>query len=332
LLALEVAVKLATLSNGTRDGKLIVVDARGQRYLDAAHVAPTLQAALDDWQRSEPHLRKLSRALEGAASAEARPLSLAELSAPLPRAFEWIDASAYLSHVIRVRKARGAEPPETLTTDPLVYQGGSGVLLSARAPLLLPDPVWGLDFEAELVAVLGDTPRATTVAEASPHILLFMLANDVTYRNLVPNELAKGFGFFNSKPATAFSPFAVTPDELGSAWSDGRVRGALSCWLNGKLMGDPDAGEMHFSFHDLIAHITKTRAFTAGTLLGSGTVSNADEARGVTCLAELRARETIAHGAPRTPFLKPGDRVRIDMSAPDGASLFGAIEQEVVSS
>jgi fumarylacetoacetate (FAA) hydrolase len=327
----EVAVKLATLSNGTRDGRLIVVDQRGQRYLDAAHIAPTLQAALDDWPGSEPRLRELARALSVGASPEARPLSIAELAAPLPRAFEWIDASAYLSHVIRVRKARGAEPPDTLTTDPLVYQGGSGVLLSARAPLLSPDPAWGLDFEAELVAVLADTPRATSAAEASPHIRLFMLANDVTYRNLVPSELAKGFGFFNSKPATAFSPFAVTPDELGAAWLHGRVRGALSCWLNGTLMGDPDASEMHFSFHDLIAHITKTRAFTAGSLLGSGTVSNADEARGVTCLAELRARETIAHGAPRTPFLKPGDRVRIEMSAPDGTSIFGAIEQEVVS-
>lgn len=320
-------MKLATLSNGTRDGRLVVVDARGERYLDAAHVAPTLQAALDDWSRCEPLLRDL----RFAGNPNARPLSIAELAPPLPRAYEWVDGSAYLSHVIRVRKARGADPPETLMTDPLVYQGGSGVLLSARAPLVLPDAAWGMDFEAELCAVLGDTPRATSSVNAGAHIRLFMLANDVTYRNLVPSELAKGFGFFCSKPATAFSPFAVTADELGTALSAGRVSGALSCFLNGALMGDPDAREMHFSFHDLIAHITKTRAFTAGTLLGSGTVSNEDEARGVTCLAELRARETIAHGAPRTAFLKLGDRVRIEMRDSAGNSIFGAIEQEVVS-
>jgi fumarylacetoacetate (FAA) hydrolase len=309
---------------------LIVVDTRGQRYLDAAQIAPTLQAALDDWQRTESALHELSDALNRDAQL-GYALAIDQLAPPLPRAYEWIDASAYLSHVIRVRKARGAEPPPTLTTDPLVYQGGSGVLLSARAPLVLPDQSWGLDFEGELCAVLGDTPRATQPVDAGRHIRLFMLANDVTYRNLVPPELAKGFGFFCAKPATAFSPFAVTSDELGSSLVSGRVRRALSCWLNGALMGDPNGEEMHFSFHDLIAHISKTRAFTAGTLLGSGTVSNEDEARGVTCLAELRALETIAHGAPRTPFLKAGDRVRIDMLADDGTSIFGAIEQEVVS-
>jgi fumarylacetoacetate (FAA) hydrolase len=324
-------VKLATRSDGTRDGRLIVVDARGQRYLDAAHIAPTLQAALDDWQRTEPALRELSRELSVAGESRGQPLVIKQLAPPLPRAYEWIDASAYLSHVLRVRKARGAEPPETLTTDPLVYQGGSGVLLSARDPLVLPDQAWGLDFEAELCAVLADTPRATSSADACEYIRLFMIANDVTYRNLVPSELAKGFGFFCAKPATAFSPFAVTPDELGASLVGGRLRRALCCWLNGVSMGDPDAGEMHFSFHDLIAHITKTRAFTAGTLLGSGTVSNEDDARGVTCLAELRARETIAHGAPRTPFMKLGDRVRIDMLADDGTSIFGSIEQEVIA-
>lgn len=307
------------------------MDTHGQRYLEAAHVAPTLQAALDDWPRVEPALAELSRGLR-ADPRRGAALAMEQLAAPLPRAYEWIDASAYLSHVIRVRKARGAEPPATLTTDPLVYQGGSGVLLAAREPLVLPDLAWGLDFEAELCAVLADTPRATANEQAGGHIRLFMLANDVTYRNLVPSELAKGFGFFCSKPATAFSPFAVTPDELGASYQDGRVFRPLSCWLNGTRMGDPDAGEMHFSFWDLIAHITKTRAFTAGTVLGSGTVANADEARGVTCLAELRARETIEHGSPRTPFLKPGDRVRIEMHADDGTSIFGAIEQEVVSS
>ncbi len=323
-------MKLATLSDGTRDGRLIAVDPHGQRYLDAAHVAPTLQAALDDWERVAPALAELSLRLSADPTCGVA-LATARLAAPLPRAYEWIDGSAFLSHVVRVRKARGAAPPATLNTDPLVYQGGSGVLLAPRAPLVLPDLAWGLDFEGEICAVLADTPAATAKAAAGRYVRLFMLANDVTYRNWVPAELAKGFGFFCSKPATAFSPFAVTPDELGPAWRDGRVHRPLHCWLNGERMGDPDAGEMHFSFYDLIAHITKTRALTAGTVLGSGTVSNEDEARGVTCLAELRALETIAHGAPRTPFLKPGDRVRIEMFAEDGSSIFGAIEQEVVS-
>lgn len=323
-------MKLATLSDGSRDGQLIVVDTCGLRYLDAISVAPNLQAALDDWQRAEPALRELSARLD-ANEGIGEALALEKLAPPLPRAYEWIDASAFLSHVIRVRKARNAEPPDTLRSDPLVYQGGSGVLLAPRASLELPDVTWGLDFEGELCAVLGDTPRATSARDAGRHIRLFMLANDITYRNLVPPELAKGFGFFCSKPATTFSPFAVTPDELAPHYVDGRVQRALCCWLNERLMGDPDAREMHFSFFDLIAHISKTRAFTAGTVLGSGTVSNEDEARGVTCLAELRARETIEHGAPRTPFLKPGDRVRIDMRADDGTSIFGRIEQEVVA-
>jgi fumarylacetoacetate (FAA) hydrolase len=323
-------LKLATLSDGTRDGRLVVVNRTGRRYADAAPVAPTLQAALDDWQRAEPQLRELAQAL-ASDSARGEPLELGCVRAPLPRAYEWVDASAYLSHVIRVRKARNAAPPETLTVDPLVYQGGSGVLLAAHEPLSLPDPSWGGDFEGELCAVLGDTPRGVAKEDAGACIRLFMLANDVTYRNLVPAELAKGFGFFQSKPATVFSPFAVTPDELGAAYQEGRVHLPLCSWLNGELAGDPDAGEMHFSFFDLIAHISKTRAFTAGTILGSGTVSNEAVERGVSCLAELRAREIIEHGAPRTRFLEAGDRVRIEMLGADGVSIFGAIEQEVVS-
>jgi fumarylacetoacetate (FAA) hydrolase len=322
-------LKLATLSDGTRDGCLVVVSPTGARYTDAAHVAPTLQAALDDWPRAEPRLRALAHDLVSG-RVEGLPLDVERLRAPLPRAYEWIDASAYLSHVIRVRKARGAEPPPTLQTDPLVYQGGSGVLLAAREPMRLPDPAWGLDFEGELCAVLGDVPQGVSLNDAPACIRLFMLANDVTYRNLVPGELAKGFGFFQSKPATAFSPFAVTPDELGTTYREGRVHLPLACWLNDELLGDPDAGEMHFSFFALIAHLAKTRAFTAGTILGSGTVSNAATERGVSCLAELRARETIEHGAPRTPFLKTGDRVRIEMLDASGVSIFGAIEQEVV--
>jgi fumarylacetoacetate (FAA) hydrolase len=250
----------------------------------------------------------------------------------LPRAYEWVDGSAFLNHVILVRKARGAEPPETLRTDPLVYQGGSGVLLGPCDDIPLVDEGWGLDFESEVCVVLDDTPRGTRSDGAAEHVKLVMLANDVTLRNLVPAELAKSFGFFQSKPATAFSPFAVTVDELGEAWRDGRVHLRLRTTYNEELVGDCDAGpEMHFSFFDLVAHLCKTRGFTAGTIVGSGTVSNADRARGVSCLAERRMIETIERGAPSTPFMKVGDSVRIEMLASDGSSIFGAIAQKVVS-
>ncbi|MET0341515.1 MAG: fumarylacetoacetate hydrolase family protein [Polyangiales bacterium] len=325
-------MKLATLDDGSRDGSLLVVDRRGARACAAVTVAPNLQAALDDWPRAEPKLRALSAALEGGSAPDAFPLDVARLRAPLPRAYEWVDGSAYLNHMILVRKARGATPPKTLETDPLVYQGGSSEMLSPRAPLVLADPSWGLDFEGEVAVVLGDTPRGTLASEATRHVWLLMLANDVTYRNLVPAELEKGFGFFGSKPATAFSPFAITPDELGSAFRGGRVHLPLRVFLNDKLVGDPEAGDaMHFSFFDLVQHITRTRAFTAGTILGSGTVSNEDPARGVSCLAERRARETIEFGAPKTPFLKAGDHVRIEMTDANGRSIFGVIEQRVVT-
>lgn len=269
-------MKVATLRDGSRDGAMIVVNREGRRYARAAAIAPTLQAALDDWER--------------------------------------------------------AEPPETLRTDPLVYQGGSGVLLAPTDDIELPDPGWGLDFEAEVAVVLGDTPRGVRATDAERHVRLLMLVNDVTFRNLVPNELAKGFGFFNSKPATAFSPFAVTPDELGPAWQDGRVQLRLRSTYNGRLIGDPEAGpEMHFSFFELIEHITKTRAFTAGTIVGSGTVSNEDRARGVSCLAEKRMIETIEGGKPETPFMKAGDTIEIEMLDAGGHSLFGAISQRVVA-
>ena len=260
------------------------------------------------------------------------PLDPKSLAAPLPRAYEWVDGSAYLNHVILVRKARGAEPPETLRTDPLVYQGGSGVLLGPADDLPLHDEAWGLDFEAEVCAILGDVPLGTKAADASKHVKLLCLANDVTLRNLVPNELAKGFGFFQSKPATAFSPVAVTPDELGDAWRDGRVHLRLRTTYNGALVGDCDAGpEMHFSFFDLLQHLARTRAYTAGTILGSGTVSNADRARGISCLAERRMIETIEGGKPTTPFMKAGDTVEIEMLDPEGRSIFGRISQKVVA-
>lgn len=324
-------MRLATLRNDTRDGALVVVDPSGSRYAHAEDIAPHLQAALDDWARAEPRLRARAEAL-AIGAVPSHPLDPKTLHAPLPRAYEWVDGSAYLNHVRLVRKARGAEPPPTLETDPLIYQGGSGVLLGPCDPIVLPDPRWGLDFEGEVVVVLGDVPQGTRASEAGQHVRLVMLVNDVTLRNLIPDELAKGFGFFQSKPASAFSPFAVTPDELGDAWRDGRVHLPLRVSYNDTLAGDPEAGpEMHFSFYDLIAHIARTRAFTAGTLLGSGTVSNADPTRGVSCLAERRTRETLSGVSPLTPFMKAGDHVRIEMLDPQGRNLFGTIAQQVVA-
>ncbi len=328
-------MKLATLRDGSRDGTLVVVRRDGQMFARAAAVAPTLQAALDDWDRASPALAALAARLEAGGDVDAEALDPRALACPLPRAFEWIDASAYLNHVRLVRKARGSAPPDTLETDPLLYQGGSGVLLGPRDDIPLPggDVGLGLDFEAEVCVILGDTPQGTRAADVEGHLRLLMLANDVTLRNLVPAELAKGFGFFLSKPATAFSPFAVTPDELGGAWRDGRVHLRLRSTYNGALVGDPEAGpEMHFSFHDLVAHMTRTRAYAAGTILGSGTVSNADRARGVSCLAERRALEMIDLGRAKTPFMKPGDTIAIEMLDAAGASIFGRIDQRVGSS
>jgi len=324
-------MKLATLRDGTRDGRLLVVRADGAAGAPAPAPWITMQRALDDWDAAEIALRSLAAELD-VGGLHGFPIDPSQLAAPLPRAYEWVDGSAYLNHVILVRKARGAEPPPTLESDPLVYQGGSGDLLGPRDPIALVDPAWGLDYESEVVVVLGDTPRGTTAADAGPYVRLVMLANDVTLRNLVPNELAKNFGFFQSKPATAFSPFAVTPDELGAAWRGGRLHGRVRSVYNGELIGDCDAGPaMHFSFHDLIAHITKTRRFVAGTILGSGTVSNAERERGISCLAERRMIETIEQGKPTTPFMKVGDRIQIDADI-DGWSPFGQIDQRVTGS
>lgn len=320
-------MRLATLRDGTRDGALIVVLPDGRSYRAARQITPSLQAALDDWSRCEPLLRALADA-----PGEGLPLDLAALHSPLPRAYEWIDGSAYLNHVRLVRKARGAEPPATLETDPLIYQGGSGTFLGPREAIPLLNPAWGLDFESEVAVVLGDTPAQTAARDAAPYVRLIVLVNDVTLRNLIPDELAKGFGFFCSKPSTAFSPFALTPDELGEAWVDGRVHLRLKTELDGVTVGDTDAGpEMHFSFFDLIAHITKSRALTAGTIVGSGTVSNVDPERGVSCLAERRTREVLESGKAVTPFLLNGQTVRISMADAAGRDLFGDILQRVVA-
>jgi fumarylacetoacetate (FAA) hydrolase len=322
-------MRLASLRDGSRDGALIVVDRAGARYCAAREVARSLQLALDEWDHAAPRLAALAAELDADPRA-GEPLELARVGAPLPRAYEWIDGSSFLNHVELVRRARGAELPPELYTDPLVYQGGSGVLLAPTDPLVLPDAGWGLDFEAEIAVILGDVPQGISASNAERCIRLLVLANDVTYRNLVPSELNKGFGFFLSKPATAFSPLALTPDELGASFRNGRVFHRLRSTYNGALIGDPDAGpEMHFSFCDLIAHIAKTRSYTAGTILGSGTVSNRDPARGVSCLAERRVREVLDQGAPKTPFMKAGDHIRIEMLDDRGESLFGAIEQRV---
>jgi fumarylacetoacetate (FAA) hydrolase len=324
-------MKLATLKEGGRDGTLIVVRRDGSGYTRATAITPTLQVALDAWEDCEPRLRQLASDLE-AGRVAAEPLDPTHLQSPLPRAYEWVDGSAFLNHVILVRKARGAEPPESLYTDPLVYQGGSGVLLGPHDPIPLADPSWGLDFESEVCVILGDTPMQTSADHAEPYVRLICVANDITLRSLVPSELGKSFGFFCSKPATTFSPFAVTPDELGPAWRGGRIHLTLRTTYNHQVVGETHAGpEMHFSFFDLIAHITKTRSFTAGTILGSGTVSNVERTRGISCLAERRMIETIEEGQPRTPFMKVGDTVEIELLDEGGHSICGTISQRVIA-
>ena len=323
-------MKLATLRDGTRDGRLLVVRGDGQAAAPVDGGWRTLQAALDDWDRAEPALRAIAADLDRGAI-EGMTVDPARLAAPLPRAYEWVDGSAYLNHVILVRKARGAEPPATLETDPLVYQGGSGDLLGPRDPIPLADEAWGCDYESEVCVILGDVPAGTRAGDAAGYVRLVTIANDVSLRNLIPAELAKGFGFFQSKPATAFAPFAVTPDELGAAWQGGRLHARVRSTYNGELYGDCDSGpEMHFSFFDLIGHLAKTRRYTAGTILGSGTVSNRERSRGVSCLAERRMIEIIEGGAAKTPFMKVGDRIEIEAVLPDGTRPFGTIAQEVV--
>lgn len=322
-------MKLATLRAGGRDGTLIVVSRDLSRFLPATSVAPTLQAALDSWATAEPGLQALFDKVQ---AGEGEPLDTAALHSPLPRAYEWIDGSAYINHVVLVRKARNAEPPATLETDPLVYQGGSGVFLAPTDDIPVANTDWGLDFESEMVVVLGDTPQGVQPEDAGQYIRLVTMCNDVTLRGLIPTELKKGFGFFNGKPATAFGPIAVTPDELGEQWQGGRLHMNMVTKLNGEVVGNVEAGpEMHFGFHELIAHIARTRAFTAGTLLGSGTVSNKDTSRGSSCLSEIRMLETIATGSASTRYLQPGDSVEIHVEDADGNAVFGTITQAVVA-
>jgi fumarylacetoacetate (FAA) hydrolase len=291
-----------------------------------------MQAALDDWTTVEPKLAERAAALElSTAHSDVMPFDPAQCAAPLPRAYHWVDGSAYVNHVELVRKARGADMPATFWTDPLVYQGGSDDLLGPRDDAPFRDAAWGIDLEAEVAVITDDVPMATTTDAAAGHIKLVTLVNDWSLRALIPGELAKGFGFYQSKPATAFSPVAVTPDELGDAWRDSKVHLPLISRINGKEFGRPDAGiDMTFSFAQLIAHVTKTRKLGAGAIVGSGTVSNYDRSRGSSCLAEKRTLEQLESGAPRTPFLQFGDRVSIEMLDAGGRSIFGALDNRVV--
>ncbi|HEU4516087.1 MAG TPA: fumarylacetoacetate hydrolase family protein [Steroidobacteraceae bacterium] len=322
-------MKLASLKGG-RDGRLVVVSRDLTRAVHATGIAPTLQAALDDWKRTKPALESLAASLESGRAGSTE-FDVRDALAPLPRAFHWVDGSAYVNHVELVRKARGAKMPDSFWSDPLVYQGGSDDFLPPTADAPFASEAWGIDLEGEVAVVTDDVPMGTDASVARQHIQLLMLVNDWSLRNLIPAELEKGFGFYQSKPATAFSPVAVTPDELGEAWRDARVHHPLVVEVNGGPFGRPNAGsDMTFDFGQLIAHAAKTRRLGAGSIVGSGTVSNLDRSTGSTCLAERRMLEILDHGRPMTSFLSFGDRVRIEMFDDAGRSIFGAIDQRVV--
>lgn len=332
-------MKLATLRDGSRDGRLVVVNKALTRCTEATHLAPTLQAALDTWDEVAPKLAILAESLEHDAVPSLRFHEHDALS-PLPRAYQWADGSAYVNHVELVRKARNAEMPASFWTDPLMYQGGSDAFLAPREPIRMADEAFGIDMEGEVAVITGDVPMGATPEEARAAIRLVMLVNDVSLRGLIPAELGKGFGFFQSKPSSAFSPVAVTPDELGEAWDGGKLHLPLHVDLNGKPFGRANAGiDMTFDFPTLIAHAAKTRPLSAGAIIGSGTVSNkmdggpgkpvAEGGVGYSCIAEIRMIETIESGAAKTPFMRFGDTVRIEMQDADGHSVFGAIEQTV---
>lgn len=323
-------MKLGSLKEGGRDGTLVVVSKDLTRAVRAEGIAPTLQRALEDWSNLAPRLNALSVALAAGEAPGAFDLNIAQLASPLPRAYEFVDGSAYLPHVERVRRARGAEVPESFYTDPLMYQAVSAGFLGPRDPVRVPSEDYGIDLEAEVVVLTDDVPMAPSAGEAASHIQLIGLVNDVSLRNLIPNELAKGFGFLQSKPRSALSPVLVTPDELGDAWQDSKLHLPLLTHINGAWFGAPEAGvDMQFDFGQLIAHAAKTRPLSAGTIVGSGTVANKDTSLGASCFAERRTVETLEHGKPLTPFMKYGDIVRIEMLDREGHSLFGAIEQRI---
>ena len=324
-------MKLASLKEGGRDGTLIVVDRDLKRAVRAATVAPTLQRALDDWSNAMPKLRSLAEMLRDDKAPGSFELDTAALAAPLPRAYQWADGSAYVVHVELVRKARGVEMPPSFWTDPLMYQGGSDSFLGPNDEIEIADESWGIDFEGEVGVIVDDVPMGISPAAARKHIKLVTILNDVSLRNVIVAELAKGFGFFHGKPATAFAPVAVTPDELGDAWDGAKLNLPLISTLNGKEFGHPNAAtDLTFDFGQLIAHAAKTRHLEAGTIVGSGTVANRDAAAGCSCIAERRVRETLESGKPSTPFMTFGDHIRIEMFDRTGKSIFGAVDQKVV--
>ena len=324
-------MKLASLKEGGRDGTLVVVSSDLKRAVRAPGIAATLQAALDNWATIAPQLEEIAASLAAGTVPGEFEFDAAAVAAPLPRAYHWVDGSAYVNHVELVRKARGAEMPESFWHDPLVYQGGSDDFLGPCDAIPVPSEEFGIDMEAETAVITDDVPMGTSVADAGKHIKLLMIVNDVSLRNLIPGELAKGFGFYQSKPSTAFSPVAVTPDELGDSYADGTFKLPLYTHLNGELFGQPDCGvDMTFNFNQLIAHVTRTRNLGAGAIIGSGTISNYDRSKGASCIAERRMLETIDAGAAATPFMRFGDRVRIEMLDKAGHSIFGAIDQQVV--
>ena len=323
-------MKLGSLKEGGRDGTLIVVSRDLSRAVRATGIADTLQRALEDWSGTAPRLNTLSEALNAGTAEGAFDVDMAQLASPLPRAYEFVDGSAYLPHVERVRRARGAEVPESFYTDPLMYQAVSAGFYGPRDPVRVPSEEYGIDLEAELVVVTDDVPMAVSAEQAAGHIQLVGLVNDVSLRNLIPGELAKGFGFLQSKPRSALSPVFVTPDELGDAWKGSKLHRPLLTHINGEWFGAPEAGvDMQFDFGQLVAHAARTRPLSAGTIVGSGTVANEDTSLGASCFAERRTVETLEHGKPSTPFMKFGDTVRIEMLDEAGASIFGAIEQRI---
>lgn len=324
-------MKLATLKNSTRDGQLVVVNRDLTQAIPVSDIAPTLQFALDDWQNVSPKLIEVYDALNAGSLEGAIEFDQTQCESPLPRAYQWADGSAYVNHVELVRKARNAEMPETFWTDPLMYQGGSDSFIGPRDDIPMASEDWGIDFESEVAVITGDVAMGASASDAEQAIKLVMIVNDVSLRNLIPGELAKGFGFFQSKPSSAFSPVAVTPDELGDAWNGKKLHLPLVTHLNNELFGRPDCGvDMTFDFPTIVAHAAKTRPLAAGAIIGSGTISNYDRSAGSSCLAEKRMLEIIADGKPTTPFMKFGDQVSIEMFDSNGESIFGKIDQTVV--
>ncbi len=325
-------MKLATINDGSRDGRLIIVSRDLTQAYNAQHIASNLQQAVEQWDSVKKRMQQIYNLMNAGKQKGTTPLQINALHSPLPRSYQWLDGSAYLSHVKRVRRARNADMPDSFLTDPLMYQGLSDHFLTPYSDIILNDESWGLDYEAELAVIVKDTPQGLNEADAEDAICLLMLVNDISLRQLIPAELAKGFGFLHGKPTSSFGPIAVTPDEFGSDWNSCRLKTEVHSWVNDTLMGHPDASiDMQFGFDQLISHACKTRSLSAGTIIGSGTISNEDQTMGVSCLVEKRVIEIAEHGNPETAFLKTGDQIKIDAIDANGKSLFGCIKQKVIA-